>query len=285
MIVNLSTAKRFRSIRHYSSLYEGEENLSGTIKEVLNTLPEKWLWFNLNKGSIKSALFMSLFHTQGALNSQLAFEAVFAANKGDYAGLAFMSLLGKFVFPNASNWGDLFSKAVSADGELVYDYNNQFTPENALLGAPISKLHWSAVDSWPMDPIEQEYRQLQYSDIDTLLISGNIDVSTPSVFAQEELLPYLNKGHHLILKEFGHVGDFYTLQPEAAKKLLSTYFNEGIIERDLFEYSTYSFETGMTFGRVMKYITIAFIVFPILISLLLLLAVKKIRKKKALLDT
>jgi len=267
-------------IRYYSSLYKGEENLEKTFKRVISDIPDKWLWFSLNKDSVKSALFLTLFHTEGGLNSAMAFEAVIAAGKGDYSGLAFLSLMGKLVFPRASIWGDLFSKAVTADGDLIYDYRNQFTPDDALLGAPISKLHWSAGESWALPLIDQQYRTQQFSDVETLLISGNVDVSTPAVFARTELLPYLKNGEELVLSDYGHTQDFYTKQPEATEELLSAYFTNGSIKGDLFEHIPFSFETKTTFGGIMKIISVAFILIPILLTILLLFLVNRIRKKK-----
>ncbi len=269
-----------RIISYYGELYTGGEDLSIVTKRVMNNIPEKWLWFPINKGSVQSGLFMALFHTEGTINSALAFEAILQADKGDYSGLAFMSLLGKLIFPTASNWGDLFSKAASADGNLVTDINNQFGNENSILGAPISRLHWSAAAGWPVNLIEEKYRIPNYIDVETLLVSGNLDVSTPAKFAHNELLPYLTGGKEVILSDFGHTGDFYSKQPEAAVQFIASYFDNGEVRDDLFEYQPFSFKTGTTFGTIMKVITALFVVLPIILSVLLLVLINKIRGKK-----
>jgi pimeloyl-ACP methyl ester carboxylesterase len=67
---------------------------------------------------------------------------------------------------------------------------------------------WSMAREWPTHPIPQEHRQVQPTDVETLLISGGIDFSTPPQFATEELLPYLSNGEQVILKDFGHTGSF-----------------------------------------------------------------------------
>ncbi len=269
-----------RIISYYGELYTGREDLSIVTKKVMNNIPEKWLWFQIDKGSVQSGLFMSLFHTEGTMNSALAFEAILQADRGDYSGLAFMSLLGKLVFPTASNWGDLFSKAASADGNLVTDINKQFGNENSLLGAPISRLHWSAAAGWPVNLIQEKYRTLNYINVETLLVSGNLDVSTPAKFAHVELLPYLARGKEVILSDFGHTGDFYSKQPEAAVQFIASYFDNGAIRDNLFEYQPFSFNTSTTFGTIMKIIAALFVVLPIILSVLLLVLINKIRKKK-----
>lgn len=57
-------------------------------------------------------------------------------------------------------------------------------------------------------PEENEYGSVHTSKVETLLISGELDFSTPPQLATEELLPYLPNGHQVVLEEFGHTASF-----------------------------------------------------------------------------
>jgi hypothetical protein len=94
---------------------------------------------------------------------------------------------------------------------------------------------------WPTHPIPQEYLQVQPTDVETLLISGSIDLSTPPQFATEELLPYLSNGEQVILKDFGHTGSFWGSQPEARVHMLNTFFDTGQVDASLYTYQPLDF--------------------------------------------
>jgi len=65
--------------------------------------------------------------------------------------------------------------------------------------------------TWPARRIPEEYRQAQHCDVETLLVSGSNDFSTPAKNATRELLPVLKRGHQVILAEMGHVGDLWSM--------------------------------------------------------------------------
>jgi hypothetical protein len=51
--------------------------------------------------------------------------------------------------------------------------------------------------------------------VETLVVSGTLDFAAPAQNATRELMPHLPSGHQLILREFGHSGDFRTEQTRA----------------------------------------------------------------------
>ena len=89
---------------------------------------------------------------------------------------------------------------------------------------------------WPVAPMPGEFRTVQPTTVDTLLVSGTIDYSTPAQVATEELLPFLPNGEHVILSEFGHFNDVWGFQPEATRHLLATFFDTGEADDSLFTY-------------------------------------------------
>jgi hypothetical protein len=77
--------------------------------------------------------------------------------------------------------------------------------------------------NWPLDAIPAELQHVQPSEVETLLVSGSVDFSTPAEFATSELLPQLTRGQQVILREMGHVDDIWQLQPATARLLTSFY--------------------------------------------------------------
>jgi len=90
--------------------------------------------------------------------------------------------------------------------------------------------------------------------VETLLISGNIDATTPAQWATEELLPSLSNGEQVILSEFGHTDDVWNLQPEATVHLLTTFYDSGEVDNSLFTYQPMDFDVSLGFPVMAKMI-------------------------------
>ena len=108
----------------------------------------------------------------------------------------------------------------------------------------------------------EEYRQVQPSDVETLLVSGNIDADTPVQFARDELLPTLSNGQHVVLSEFGH-GEFLSLQPEASKHLLTSFYDTGVADDSLYEYNVVNFNVGFGYPEQAKLGLVIIVLVPI----------------------
>jgi hypothetical protein len=63
--------------------------------------------------------------------------------------------------------------------------------------------------SWPASPDENPYTRVPDSNVETLLIGGNLDFATPPQNATRALLPHLPHGHQVILTGLGHTDDFW----------------------------------------------------------------------------
>jgi hypothetical protein len=107
-------------------------------------------------------------------------------------------------------WGDNAAKRTSLGKyDPARDYRAELDPPDSIIGSPGASV---AVQStgWPTHLIPEEYRRVRTSDVETLLVSGSTDFSTPVQFAREELLPLLGNGPQVTLSEFGH-GEFLSL--------------------------------------------------------------------------
>lgn len=244
-------------LEYYAELWKKDPDavsrtpdLIKTIQNVLASLPKKWLILRVDPDKIRSGMFMFLYHRDTAAQ---VFDAFVAAEEGDYSGLALLSFFYDRMMPKALNWGDNASKALSADYDPARDYEAEMMPLGSILGSPMSKiLGGLKYGGWPIKPISEEYRKLQDSDVETLMVNGNIDFSTPAENARDELLPHLTNGHLVILSEMGHSSDLVNIQPDAFSHLAETFFLEGIVDDSKFHYEPMNFTPSQSAPEMAK---------------------------------
>jgi pimeloyl-ACP methyl ester carboxylesterase len=242
-----------------SKMFARSSDLLATMRHVLHNMPRKWLFFNIDPGKVRIVTFLLLFHRQTA---PLVFDAYVAAERGDPSGLALMSMAYNYTYPSMITWGEMASKAVSADFDSSRDYSTEMDPPTSMsrqssttgLGSPMGKLLWGPLrfGAWPIKPIPEEYRKLQRSDVETLMISGSVDFSTPAEFATNELLPYLGRGKQITLSELGHIDDVWAIQPEATKRLLTSFYDTGVADDSLCTYVPMDFNVKWGFPKIAK---------------------------------
>ena len=247
-----------KQLKRYSVLWSQDSMISlkskdlyKDIQNVLNNMPNKWLVFSIDPGKVKVVTFALLFQRKTAA---MVFDTYIAAAQGDPSGLALMSLAYDYVVPSMATWGDLASKAVSADFDSTRNYIAAMEPTNMPLGSPMSKLLWGPLSygRWPIQQIPKEFRQLRYSDVETLLLSGSVDFANPAELATHELLPYLKNGKQVILSECGHVGDVLSVYPEITKRMLTSFYSTGVVDTSLVAYKPMDFNVNWGFPSLAK---------------------------------
>jgi pimeloyl-ACP methyl ester carboxylesterase len=253
-------------LKHYSALWSKDSvmtsrtpDLYAAMRTVLNAMPRKWLFLSINPGKVRVVTFALLFHRNTAAQ---VFDAYVAAERGDPSGLALMSLAYDYVVPSLMTWGDLASKAVSADFDPARDYSAGMDASRMPLGSPMGKLLWGSLryGRWPMQQLPEKFRKPQPSNVQTLLLSGSVDFSTPAEFAKKELLPYLKNGKQVILSECGHVNDVFSVRPENTRLILTSFYATGKANTSMNSYVPMDFSVGWSFPLIAK-IALGVIVF------------------------
>jgi pimeloyl-ACP methyl ester carboxylesterase len=256
------------------------EDLAETVRNVSHNIPERWLLIPIDPGKVRFITPFMLFHRGTAA---IVFDAYLAAEGGDPSGLALMSLAYDFMVPSLTTWGDFLAKG-SIDYDPGRDWITDMNPPNSILGSPTSLMIGGAAqlsDGWPVAPMPDEFHEVQPTDVETLLVSGSIDYSTPSQFATEELLPALSNGEQVILSEFGHFGDVWGFQSEATRHLLATFYDTGEVDDSLFTYQPMDFHVGLGFPAIAK-IALSVVVLVIVgLVLLVRFVVRRLRRRKA----
>jgi pimeloyl-ACP methyl ester carboxylesterase len=276
-------------LRYYAELWKKDPtaaartpDLIQTIQKVFDCLPKKWLIFNIDPDKIRTGMFMFLYHRDTAAQ---IFDAFVAAGEGDYSGLALLSFFYDRMMPKALNWGDSASKAFSADYDPARDYEAEMVPPDSILGSPMSKILGGLKQGgWPIKLIPEEYRQLQDSDVETLIVNGNIDFSTPVENARDDLLPHLSNGHLVVLSEMGHSSDVVEIQPEAFRHLVGTFFLEGTIDDSKFHYEPMNFTPAESAPEMAKKYVRRFVLMGggalVILTAIIIFAVRFIKRRK-----
>ena len=195
--------------------------------------------------------FTALYATDAAAS---VFDLWLAAADGDYSGMALISAMFPLMISSDMAWADFAAKGTSVeyDYDPTADYAAEITPGPYLLGSPASLIGWTAAAVWPANKIPDEYRTVQTTSIETLMLSGSLDLSTPAQNARDQLLPQLQNGQQVVLSEFSHTADLLHLQPDATQHLLATFFASGEVDDSLFQPNTVNFEPQWGFPLVAK---------------------------------
>jgi pimeloyl-ACP methyl ester carboxylesterase len=256
-------------------------DLYAAMKTVLTAMPQRWLFLPINADKVRIATFGLLFHRSTAA---MVFDAYVAAARGDPSGLALMSLAYDYMVPSLSTWGEPASKAVGADFDTSRNYLRDMTPPGLPLGSPMSAFMWGPLQCsrWPTHMLPEEFRRPRRSDVQTLLLSGSVDFSTPAVRATNELLPYLPNGRQIVFAEYGHVNDMWQTSPDNIRLILTTFYRTGVPDVSRNTYVPMDFSVDWGFPKIAKIALGGMIVLLFALVLLAAYLVRRHRRYSAL---
>jgi pimeloyl-ACP methyl ester carboxylesterase len=212
------------------------------------------------------------------LNGPGAIDMWLDAAEGDSAGMALVSLLAPFILPEAFEWGHFLAMGGSAPdfNDPDRDYKTELTP-NTIIGSPLSLFIWGIARGWPSTD-DQSIGEVPESDVETLLISGTLDGSTPMQHARDELMPHLSNGHQVFIEGQAHTQTFWHSQPQARAQLLNTFFDRGEVDESRYEYQAPVFDVETSWGSLARIaMAVAVLVFGLALALIVVIARKLIR--------
>jgi hypothetical protein len=156
-------------------------------------------------------------------------------------------------------WGQ-YAAGASLDDQAARAYFVPGQQEHAGLGWVGSAFPWGGgrlADSWPAAADADAYNRVQTSEVETLLISGALDASTPPQFSTTELLPYLRNGHQIVLPGVGHVNSFFAEQPSAGTHLINAFLTNGLVDDSFYRPQKVSFTPSLRLSTIAKVIAVA----------------------------
>ena len=214
-------------------------------------IPDRWFFLPIKDGNVRVASFYGLMesHSNEPISAPMTLDAWLSAAEGDASGFWFQSLLADLAFPGSFVWGE-YAAAATLDARAASNYFAVAGQElDSNLGVAATAFGWGdgrMADAWPATPDENEYSRVQPSNVETLLIGGELDFATPPQWATRELLPHLPNGHEVVLDGFGHSTDFWTYQPQAGSRLINTFFASGQVDDSLYKPAKVDFTPEVT---------------------------------------
>lgn len=246
-----------RKLRRYGELWQADPeavartpDIIRTIEKVLRALPGEWRGVRIDPDKVRLSAWYMLKEAKGAAQ---VLDAFAAAEQGDLGGLAVLSwgydteLKKELAWEYGSYHGEFFSKVMSTGLDPARDWVAEMDPPGSILGSPAAKLLWGTASrgGWPMRVIAPEYCRNDSTEVEALVLMGNLDFSSPHEYVRDELMPYLKRGRLVVLSEMGHT-DVARLQHEAFYHLASRFFAEGAVDTSRFVYKKIDFTPAET---------------------------------------
>ena len=264
---------------------KGTDDLAASMRRTAAHMPTRFWGLPISAGNAKIGSFYGLMEStseSAPLSAPMTLDSWSSAAHGDPSGLWFMSLMVRMAFPEAVVWGEV--AAVSrADTWAADRYfgKGQHRMDSILGNAGTEFLYAGGglTHAFPPAPDSGEYTRVQDSDVQTLLVNGTLDFATPAKFGVQELLPHLRNGQKVLLSETGHSGTFWTYEPKASTRLLTTYFDTGKVDTSLYTPAKVDFTPEVTHTALGKGFAATMMALPAIVLLSLLAMWRRSRKR------
>jgi pimeloyl-ACP methyl ester carboxylesterase len=258
------------------------DDLAASMRRTGADMPDRWLFLPINESSVRIASFFGLMEStsEAPLSSPMTLDSWLSAAEGDASGFWLQSLFAD-LFPIPFVWGQ-YAAAGSLDAQAARDYFSSGTQERDSVGYAGSAFVWGGgrlANAWPTAPDEGEYSRVRTSEVETLLIGGALDTSTPPQVATKELLPYLPNGQQVVLPGLGHTASFFAEQPAAGSRLINAFLDSGRVDDSLYKPQSVDFTPGLTLTALAKRIAGTMVGLALLTILSLLWMARRVHKR------
>lgn len=240
-----------QQLRYYAALWSKDAEASrrapdliAVIRRVLSGLPRDWQGARIDRDRVRIGFFLMLYNRATAA---MAFDAIVRADGGDWSGLAAIS--AQVAAVKSLNACDAVLKLAGYVYEPGRDYEQAMDPPDAILGSPLGKMTWASLraSGWEAPMLPREWRRNAKTGVETLMVHGTVDVSSPPDYARRELLPMLTNGKFILLDELGH-NDVIVNQPDAFRRLMEEFFTQGNVDRSFFKSAPMDFRAPRPLG-------------------------------------
>ena len=265
------------------SCSERTGDLAVSMRRTAADIPDHWGFLPIKEGNVRAVSFYGLFETTSEaapINAPTTLDSWLSAAEGDASGFWFLSLAADLSFPGSFVWGEVAATGL-ADAQAAREHFGS-GKRDSILDDGGSAFAWGGgalVDAWPAAPDADEYNGVRTSGVETLLIGGTLDFSTPPQGATKELLPHLPNGRQVVLDGFGHSTDFWTYQQQAGNRLISTFLESGQVDDSLYKPADVSFTPDVTHAALAKGIAGTMVGLGIILVLTLLWMPRRVHKR------
>jgi pimeloyl-ACP methyl ester carboxylesterase len=247
-------------IRRYAGLcskddscHDRTSDLAASMRRTAADIPDRWWLLPINDGNVRGASFYGLTESTSEaapISAPMTLNSWLSAAEGDASGSG--SCRWWPILPSPPRW---------ASGAITPPPRDRTSKPRAITSPPVGRGAIRSlgdpgtafisgggrlVDAWPAAPDEGEYCRVRSSKVETLLIGGTLDFATPPQVATRELLPYLPRGHQVVLPELGHTTSFWTYQPDTGSRLITTFSDRGRVDDSLYTPASVDFTPDVT---------------------------------------
>lgn len=222
------------------------ESIVQLTLSVLDNLPKRSGFWRLDRAKIEFLTHTLLFNLDslGALT-----EAYLYAKKGKYNGLvALTAMFGMMNVMAPTIWGDFCLK-----GAVDYDPGREYQKEMLSSSKSFSSFGSYILFGWFNSAIAERLklsridRSVPTTPVETLVISGSIDFSTPASFAKDEVLPMLSKGQQVVISEAGHINLWFG---SGFTHLVDTFLDQGKVDLSRYKYAPLNFKRSIPLNMI-----------------------------------
>ncbi|MDQ3972806.1 MAG: alpha/beta hydrolase [Actinomycetota bacterium] len=227
------------------------DDLADLMTRTSADLPERWGFLPIKADQVRILSFFGLMESEHKppLTGPMTIDAWLAAANGDASGFWFQSFGADMLFANPWVWGEYAALGRADAHAAARHFTSDAAAADPILRDAGTSFIWSAgglIDAWPSNGSEDEYTRVQKSDVETLLVGGELDLATPPHVATKELLPHLSNGHQVIIENLGHTVSFWNYQPEASTRLITAFLDTGKVDDSLYRPATVDFTPELT---------------------------------------
>lgn len=262
------------------------DDLAASMERTSVDMPDRWGFLPVNEGNVRLFTFYGLMESTpkaAPMAATWALDSWLAAAEGDASGFWLQSFVGELM-PIPFVWGQ-FAADGSLDARSAREYFAADDVDRTNLGYVGSAFAWGGglmAQGWPTTPDAEEYRQVRRSEVETLLINGELDFSTPPQVATRELLPSLPNGQEVVLPGFGHTLTFFSDQQKAGAHLVNTFFDSGRVDTSRYRPQELDFTPEGSLPWLAKSLAWIFAGLVLAAALLLLWLAHRVRVRRPL---
>jgi RND superfamily putative drug exporter len=261
------------------------DDLTATLKRTEANVPGRFWGLPIRKSSARIASFYGLMESSpeaAPLSGPMTIDAWLSAANGDASGLWFEAFLARFALPESFVWGELAAVARADAGVSERYYSSHADRGRSIIGNPAADFimgRGGLMRAWPANATEDEYDHVRTSRVETLLVGGALDFTTPPQIARRELLPHLPNGHQVVLPGLGHTTSFWAYEPKASGRLVNAFLDSGKVDTSLYTPAKVDFTPEVTQTALGKGFVGAMLALPAVVVISLLLMWRRTRKR------
>lgn len=222
-----------------------------TMKSALKKLPRQWQGMPIDPSKVRIVTYLGLYERTYV---NMLFDAYIAAEQGDFASLAVMSLMYDQLMGNFENVGDLLAKTYSSVTDPQRDFIAELDDPDSVIGSPMALMAWGAFQysHWPVKSVAEEHPPTQTSPVETLIVYGSKEAGQAF---QEKHGGMFTNADWVTFEDLGHM-DVWKIIGDGMSHLIRDFLDAGVVDTSkVGTIPKWDFTPQMTFYQMFQQMT------------------------------